>query len=146
MHRLVNYSKPSEVERQQAVRLLAERAVLTRAICRELLESDGQFSDRRSSTALSLLLQWIAHNLPQSVRIEPHPSDGIDSMAVPADCSEVLREIRDGALVGEALFMLSTADNSLQADGDRARLRTRLDAYWTNHASAAPAPSLFSTL
>lgn len=144
MYRLVNSSKPGEVERQQAVRLLTERAVLTRAICRELLESDGQFSDRRSSTALSFLLQWVALNLPQSVGVEPHPSDGIDSMAVPDDCRELLREIHEGALVGEALFMLFTADNSLQADGDRARLRQRLDVYWTNHPSAAPAPSLFS--
>jgi hypothetical protein len=55
MYRLVNSSKPGEVERDQAVRLLTERAVLTRALCRELLESDGSFSDRRSSTALVLL-------------------------------------------------------------------------------------------
>jgi hypothetical protein len=143
MYRLVNSSKPGEVERDQAVRLLTERAVLTRALCRELLESDGSFSDRRSSTALVLLLQWVAQNLPQSVRVEPHPSDGIDSMFVPDDCRELFREIQDGAQVGEALFMLSTADNSIQADGDRARLQKILDDYWTNHASAAPAPSLF---
>jgi hypothetical protein len=64
-------------------------------------------------------------------------------MFVPDDCRELLREIQDGAQVGEALFMLSTADNSIQADGDRARLQKILDDYWTNHASAAPAPSLF---
>jgi hypothetical protein len=143
MYRLVNSSKPGAVERDLAVRLLTERAVLTRALCRELLESDGSFSDRRSSTALSLLLQWVVRNLPQAVRVEPHPSDGIDSMAVPDDCSELLQEIHDGAQVGEALFMLFTADNSLQADGDRARLRKRLDDYWASHAAAAPAPSLF---
>lgn len=146
MHRLVNSSKPGQVERDQAIRLLTERAVLTRALCRELLEADERFNDRRSGTALSLLLQWVVQNLPQSVRVEPHPSDGIDSMAVPEDCRELLREIHDGAQVGEALFMLMTADNSLQADGDRARIRKRLDDYWTNHQNAAPAPSLFSAL
>lgn len=143
MHRLVNSSKAGEVERDQAIRLLTERAVLTRALCRELLESDGRFNDRRSGAALVLLLQWVWQNFPKFVRVEPHASDGIDSMAVPDDCRELLREIQDGAQVGEALFMLSTADNSLQADGDRARIRKRLDDYWTNHASAAAAPSLF---
>jgi hypothetical protein len=143
MHRLVNSSKPGEVERDQAVRFLTDRAVLTRALCRELLESHERFSDRRSGTALSLLLRWVAQNLPESIRVEAHPSDGIDSMAVPDECRELFREIQDGAQVGEALFMLSTADNIIQADGDRARLRKRLDDYWTNHASAAPAPSLF---
>ncbi|MCU1268367.1 MAG: hypothetical protein JWM21_4685 [Acidobacteria bacterium] len=146
MHRLVNSSKPGEVERDHATRLLSERAVLTRMLCRELLDSNVQFNTRRSGTALSILLRWVGQNLPESVRVEPHPSDGIDRMAVPDDCGELLREISDGAQVGEALFMLLTADNSLQADGDRTTLRRRLDAYWTNHASAAPAPSPFSPL
>jgi hypothetical protein len=143
MYRLVNSSKPGGVERDQAVRLLTERAVLTRALCRELLESDGRFNDRRLAAALSVLLQWVVQYLPNSVRVEPHASDGIDSMAVPDDCRELLLEIQDGAQVGESLFMLFTADNSMQADGDRARLQKRLDDYWANHASAAPAPSLF---
>ncbi|MGA9997673.1 MAG: hypothetical protein WBP93_19820 [Pyrinomonadaceae bacterium] len=146
MYRLVESSKPGEVERDQAVRLLTERAVLTRSLCRELLDCDGRFSDRRSSTALSFLLQWVVRNLPESVRVEPHPSDGIDIMVVPDDCQELLREIQDGAQVGEAFFMLLTADNSLQADGDRTTLRKRLDTYWATHSSAASAPSLFSSL
>ena len=141
MHRLVKSSKPGEVERDHAVRLLTARAVLTRALCRELLDADGRFSDRRPSTALFLLLQWVAQNLPESVWVEPHPAGGIDAMIVPADCQELLREIYDGAQVGESLFMLLTADNSLQADGDRATLRKRLDTYWANHPAAAPAPS-----
>lgn len=142
MHRLVKSSQLGDVERDHAVRLLIERAVLTRALCRELLESDGRFSDRRSDTALFLLLQWVGQNLPASVRVEPHASDGIDSMVVPDDCQELLREIHDGAQVGDALFMLLTADNSLQADGDRSTLQKRLNAYWANHPSAAPAPYL----
>lgn len=146
MYRLVNSSKPGAVERDHAIRLLTERAVLTRALCRELLDSDEFNSTRRSGVALSLLLQWVAQNLPTSVRVEPHPSDGIDVMTVPDDCKELVQEIKDGAQVGEALFMLFTADNSFQTDGDRASLRKRLDAYWLNHASAAPAPSLYSDL
>ena len=78
------------------------------------------------------------------MRLEPHASDGIDSMFVPDDCRELLREIQDGAQVGEALFMLLTADNSLQADGDQATIRKRLDDYWAKHPSPASAPSFFS--
>jgi hypothetical protein len=146
MYRLVKSSKPGAVERDHAIRLLTERAVLTRALCRELLDSAEFLNNRRSGVALSLLLQWVARNLPTSVRVEPHPSNGIDDMAIPDGCEELLQEINDGAQVGESFFMLLTADNSFQADGDRATLRKRLDAYWTNHGSVAPAPSLFSPL
>jgi hypothetical protein len=142
---LVKSSKPGEVERDHAVRLLTERAVLTRSLCRELLDSDDRFDARRPRAALSLLLQWVGQNLPASVRVEPHASGGIDSMVVPDNCQELLQEIRDGAQVGEALFMLLTADNSLQADGDQATLRKRLDNYWANHTSPVAAPSLFSS-
>lgn len=142
---MVKSSKPGEVERDHAVRLLTERAVLTRSLCRELLDSEDRFDARRPRAALSLLLQWLGQNLPGSVRVEPHASDGIDIMVVPDDCRDLLREIEDGAQVGEALFMLMTADNSLQADGDQATLQKRLDDYWANHASPAPAPSLFSS-
>lgn len=144
MYRLVKSSNPGAVERDNAVRLLVERAVLTRSLCRELLESDGNFSDRRPTTTLALLLQWVAQNLPASVRVEPHPADGLESMVVPDDCQELLQEIQDGAQVGEALFMLMTADNSFQADGDRAQIRKRLDDYWADHPSPAHAPSVFS--
>src|SRR5437870_381942 len=117
MHRLVGSSNPEDVERDTAVRLLTERAVLTRAVCRELLDAAGRFDDRRPCTALAILLQWLRQNLPESVRIEPHPSDGIDGMVVPGTCQALLQEVRGGAQVGEALFMLLTADNSIQANG-----------------------------
>lgn len=144
MHRLVQSSQPGRAERDHAVRLLTERAVLTRALCRELLDSDGHFNNRRTGTALSWLLGWVGQSLPNSVRVEPHPSDGIDTMTVPEDCMELLREIQDGAQVGDAFFMLLTADNSLQSDGDKKRLSERLEVYWTNHLRVAPAPSLYS--
>ena len=142
MLRLIESSKPGAVERDYAIRLLAERAVLTRALCRELLDSEGRFGNRRSAAALSVVLGWVVQYLPESVRLEPHASDGIDSMIVPDGCQELLREIRDGAQVGEALFMLFTADNSIQKAGDQARLQQKLDDYWANHSHAAPAPEL----
>jgi hypothetical protein len=137
MHRLVNSSNPEDVDRDKAVNLLTQRAILTRAVCRELLDADTSFNDRRPQTSLVLLLQWIARNLPESVRFEPHPSDGIDSMVVPDTCRELLQEIRDGAEVCEALFMLLTADNRIQADNDQAIIQNKLDRYWANHRSVA---------
>jgi hypothetical protein len=42
--------------------------------------------------------------------------------------------------------MLFTADNSIQARGDEARIRERLAAYWTRHTSAARAPTAVECL
>ena len=132
--------------------MLAERAILTRAVCRELLESSGRFDDQRPCVALSFLLQWIQETLPESLMIqpaaggqyqrEPYPADGIDLMVVPEGCQDLLQEIRDGAQVAQALFMLLTADTPSQAKGDEAVIRDRLTAYWANHASPVRAPSV----
>jgi hypothetical protein len=147
---LVGSSFPGDVERDNSARLLAERAVLTRAICRELLEVSRRLSDRRPCVALSFLLSWIQENMPESLQIqaaagnvyqrEPRPSDGIDQMVVPEGCGELLQEIRDGAQVGDALSMLLTADNQLQVEGDEAVIRERLATYWSNHSEAVRAP------
>jgi hypothetical protein len=148
---LVGSSNPSDVARDTAVRLLAERAVLTRAVCRELSESGDGFAARRPCIALSFLLRWIVENLPESFQFraaagnlckrEPRSSDGIDQMVVPNGCEALLQEIRDGAQVGDALSMLLTADNPIQSTGDEAVIRDRLAAYWANHGAAARAPS-----
>lgn len=148
---LVESSHPGDVERDTAVRLLAERAVLTRTICRELEESPGGFADRRPCVALGFLLHWIVEHLPESFQFraaagnvcqrEPRPSDGLDQMAVPAGCEVLLDEIRDGANVGDALAMLLTADTSTQASGDEAKIRERLSVYWAKHAIPVRAPS-----
>lgn len=150
--RLVGSSKPGDVERDAAVRLLAERAVLTRAVCRELIEAGGGFADRRPCVALSFLLGWIQENLPECLQFraaagnlcqrEPRPSDGIDRMVVPDGCEDLFQEIRDGAEVGDALAMLLTADNAIQAEGDKAVIQDRLAAYWAKHSSAVRAPSV----
>jgi len=139
---MVRSSNPGDVDRDTAVRLLSERAVLTRAACRELLDSEGSFDGRRPSIALSFLLQWIRENLPESIKVEPHPADGIDRMVVPDNCRDLLQEIRDGAEVCEALFILFTADTPSQFRGDEKSIHDRLAAYWANHGSAARAPSV----
>ena len=138
--RLVGSSVPGAVERDAALRLLSERAVLTRSLCRELVEAGARLPDRRASTALSLLLRWIAENLPESVRVSPRPSDGLDRMAVAEEGRGLLAEIRAGAEVGDAFFMLMTADNSIAGEQDKAVLRERLESYWAKHAVAVRPP------
>jgi hypothetical protein len=44
-------------------------------------------------------------------------------MVVPKGCEALMPEIRDGAEVAAALFMLFTADNPLQSDSDRSIIR-----------------------
>ena len=111
--RLVQSSEPGAVERDNAIHLLTERAVLTRMVCFELLDIVHRRSvDRRVHTALSLLLAWVHENVPGSVRVEPHPADGINEMTIPAGYEKIVEEIRAGAQVGEALFMYYTADTS----------------------------------
>jgi hypothetical protein len=94
------------------------RAVLTRILCRELVEAQGDLPDRRVSTALSILLSWIAQHFPESR--EPYPSDGLDQMAVTEERQSLLAEVRDETQVGQAFFMLMTADSSIAANHDKA--------------------------
>jgi len=144
--RLVASSNPDDVVRDQALHLLTERAVLTRAVCRELLDSGGEFDGRRPDTALALLLGWVRGTFPQSVHIEPHARDGLDAMVVPEDCEDMLREIRDGAEVCEALAMLFTADNAREAEGDREKIAKSLNAYWKAHGQIVNPPQTFAFL
>jgi hypothetical protein len=49
-------------------------------------------------------------------------------------------EVWQGAQVGEASFMLMTADTSIAAEHDEAVLRERLESYWAKHTIAARPP------
>ena len=131
--RLVQSSEPGAVERDNAIHLLTERAVLTRMVCFKLLDVvHRRLVDRQIHTALSLLLA-VHENMPGSVRVEPHPADGINEMTIPAGYEKIVEEIRAGAQVGEALFMYYTADTTYRADQDWARVQERLAQYWAEH-------------
>ena len=138
--RLVASSETGAVDRDEALHLLTERALLTRTVCRELLDAQGSYGRRRPRTALLSLLIWVQENFPQSVVIEPHAGDGIDAMTVPEDCQELLQEIRDGANVCECLFMLTTADTSSDAEHDREHIHSALDRYWKNRGEVVNSP------
>lgn len=138
--RLVASSKPGAVERDGAIYLLTERAVLTRAVCRELQESAGDYGSRRPRAALTMLLQWIWAYFPKAVRVSPRALDGLDGMVVPDDCKSLLEEIRAGVLVCEDLFMLTTADSGLDWDQDMKSLKKSLTEYWRAHRKAVKPP------
>ena len=131
--KMVRSSVPGAVDRDQAIELLTERATLTRMVCRELLDSDIGKSDRRPQTALFQLLHWIGENMGEYVRVEPRADDGIEQMIVPDGYQELAAEIGAGAQVCNALFMLLTADNGLQAQHDRRTIQDRLASYWKQH-------------
>jgi hypothetical protein len=110
-------------------------------VCTELQNQDDfSCASRRSSTALWFLLGWIADTFPKAVRIKPRAADGLAEMVVPEACEPVMEEIGAGAEVAEAYAMLLTADNSIQAAGDIAQLRERLESYWARHASPCALP------
>ncbi len=126
------------MERDEAVRLLTERAILTRMVCRELADSDIRGSDRRPQTALFLLLRWIGENQSKHVHVEPRADDGLEQMVVPEGYAELVPEIEAGAKVCNALFMLFTADNGIQAENDCAVIERLLAAYWERRPLPIP--------
>jgi hypothetical protein len=153
---LIGSSVPGAVERDAAIRLLAERVVSVRAVCAELrwagaegpgaLATEGvpprsswaRFVTRRTRAALYRLLEWVGRRFPS--HIESRAADGLDQMAVPAGCEQAFEEIRDGTRVCEALWMLLTADTEAQAVGDAARLAGYLDHYWSRWEAPASLP------
>jgi hypothetical protein len=140
--RLVASSNPGDVDRFEAINLLVQRAILTRNVCRELIDrSDGKFCRWRTDSALGFLMQWIGLLIQ---REEVYfASDGIDLMTVPDDCYHLVEEIRDGARVCDALAMLQSADTQSDVMNDMMRIEEELDNYWRKHASAAQPPSAY---
>ena len=136
--RLVRSSVPGAMERDQAIRLLTERATLTRMVCRELLDSDIDKPDQRPQTALFQLLRWIDENMGEYVHVSARADDGIEQMVVPEGYQGLFAEIGAGAKVCNALFMLQTADTGLQEQHDRAIIRDRLASYWAQHRLPVP--------
>lgn len=133
--KLVASSDPSEVPRFEARQLLLQRAVLTRMVCRELMDKPEAKLSRssRADAALGFLMEWI-YSQPQCSNF-PRPSSGIDSMIVPDGCSELQEEIRDGAAVCDALIMLDSADTDSDWQSDMSRIEEALENYWSKHNS-----------
>lgn len=134
---LVASSDPSAVDRFKAVTLLLERAVLTRMVCRELIDKPEPEISRssRADAAMNLLRAWVASRLDVPGDIKP--SSAIEAMLVPEGCDDLIEEIRDGAKVCEALSMLDSADTDSDWNGDMSRIKGSLDAYWSKRGAPA---------
>ena len=125
---------PVEV-RDYAIDLLMERAVFTRAVCREVREDKG--SDySRARTALKLLQHWSQENLGYSY--PRYCQEEITAAA--ADCKALMQEIQDGQRVCSALSLLGTADSASEDRDDCDHFRASITVYWTDHRRATPRP------
>ena len=135
--KLVASSDPSAVDRSKAVTLLLERAVLTRMVCRELIDKPEPKISRssRADAAVNLLRAWVASTLVVSGDISPWSA--IDEMLVPEGCADLIEEIRDGAKVCQALSMLDSADTDSEWSEDMSRIEASLGAYWSKHGAPA---------
>jgi hypothetical protein len=111
--------------------LLAERAVLTRNVCRELLDCDDAPLTMRVRASLNLLLQWVHQHYPKTTS-EPYADDGLRKMVVPEGCENIMKEIRAGTKVCKALFLLTTSDTT-DIYGDGEAVKKSLSAYWRSH-------------
>lgn len=139
--RLVASSYPGDVDRDAAIHWLTTRAVLTRNVCRELLESEGVFYSRRVDIAYGILIEWVEQYFPESFAGEAEANSGLDVMVAPDDCQELVKEIRDGAWVCACLFRLNTADHLWEAEQDSAGLKLVLEDYWKEHPAVVNPPA-----
>ena len=137
--RLVASSNPDDVGRDQALHLLTERAVLTRAVCRELLDSGGVFNGMRPLTALALLSRWVKDTFPKSEPFSLTAREWLDDMVVPEGCEDMLREIQDGAEACDLLILHKYGD-TCDYESDREAIAKSLDAYWKAHAQIVHTP------
>ena len=100
--RLFRSSVPGAVERDQTIRLLSERAALTRMVCRELMDSADP-ADRRPHAALFILLSWITENRAEFSPLEAWAAEGLDRIIPPDGYADLfLAEVqsRRGSLQG----------------------------------------------
>lgn len=102
--KLVKSYVQGAVERDRAVQLLTERAILTCLVCRELLDADTAAPDRRLRSAPLLLLRWVGDNQQEFVRTEAQAYDGLKHIVAPEGCEDLVREIEAGAKVCTALL------------------------------------------
>jgi hypothetical protein len=120
---MIDSSDPGELAFDHQRAALETRAVLTRAVCNELLRDRKGYGGRRARIALGFLLRWVAENTPSGDGTETLPLDGIQSMSVPAACDATWREICAGAKACHNLWMLWTADSM----GDQASDERQID-------------------
>ncbi len=125
---LVESSEPGAVKRHELTPAGGARGAHPPR--RELLDGAGHPPNRRAKAELFLLFQWVGGNLPECLRGEPCPADGIDQMVVPEGYDKLLEEIR----VARAYFMYLMADST----ADKEKIPHLLASYWNQHGASVP--------
>lgn len=115
--------------------LLAERAVLTRAVCRELREGHDPYYGRPYA-AVRVVQRWLKDNYDYSMPTY-NPSEIAEA---PADCKNLMEEIQDGQRICNALSVYGTADSAEEHARDGSHLREALEEYWLKHPNAVQSP------
>ena len=115
--RIIESSIPGLVDKDRAMWLLAERAVLTSSVCNEEAARTDLY-DRRPLAALDLLNSWIHENSGEKV--------GLHEMVVPEGAEPLMREILIGEKVCAALHMSRTADHLFEFVSDMEKVKLAL--------------------
>lgn len=131
--RLVESSDPEQVIRHNVRSHFTQRLVLVAAVCRELQYHPDDLVGGRPHAALDVFNLWMRHaydDLPDNRDIDYRYGLGDPRLAQYAD--DLQGELELGTRVCEAFFILFTADTQGEYDGDRRRIRERLDEFFAN--------------
>lgn len=135
MSRIVASSTPGAVERDETIRLLTMRAVLTRMVCREASECNGRFLYRRSGVSLWLLAQWLNQYWPVEEYTYSSRFSTLKAISVPDDYQDLAEEIIDGGKVCNGIEMIHTSDNDSEFQSDSIGINEALQNYWEKHST-----------
>ena len=123
---IIDSSDPQAVIDDQLHWQLANRAVLTTAVVRELERSDNPAWDKRPRAALQALNSYLRDELGLA---SGRPNEGLDGLEVPQRLQPLIEEIRRGAAVCEHMRIMWTADTRAEYAGDLRKLTAAL-AEW----------------
>ena len=137
MIKIVYSTTPGAVERDEAIRLLTMRAVMTRMVCREASECNGKFLHSRPGASLWLLGQWLVDNWPEEEYLWGQRYSTLNPTLVPDDCRDLADEIIDGGLVCDEIRGIQTSDNDSEYQSDSIRINEALKNYWGKHSTAS---------
>lgn len=118
------------------LRHLKERALFTSGVCAEVAASDGDYASPRVRRSVTVFQQWVADEFgitdPEHMQFRHGLDrlDGLDELDPDFDVDAVVREIRAGAMVCEAVQLFWWADTSMEAARDAENVITDLAAYF----------------
>ena len=140
MARLIDSSDPGAVEREQALNVLAERAVLATAVCREFLAAGPTYLTRRCNAAYGLYRSWLAQHDLNLLSDGYRDVRGIrEQMQIPEgdpEADKLADEIEVADRVSGGYERLNTADTRSEFQGDQENLTVALQSWQSWEESA----------